>query len=147
MSRQIPEKSRQMMTCPACGKTVEARDIFTGRHNRVCQPYVKALEESQPGSFQEKRKAELRQDQLAQRGMTFSERWADFVLQADFVRKWWIPSLTTLMLLSWLVGYQTPSFGYWPTMLSIPAIALTCLTLFFNKKMRSLFRRGPVKRV
>ncbi len=142
----IPEKSRQMMTCPACGKTVEARFIFTGRHNRECQPFVTALKDAQPGSFQEKRRAELRQDQLALKGRTFSERYADLVLQADFIRKWWIPSTLTLMLMSWLVGYQTPNFGYWPTMLSIPAIGFFCLALFFNGKLRSLFRRGPVKR-
>jgi hypothetical protein len=147
MSKQIPEKSRQLMACPACGKTVEARYIFTGRHNRVCQPYVNAYDDAQPGSFQEKRRAELRQDQLAQKGMTFSERWADFVLQADFIRKRWAAALTTLMLLSWLVGYQTPNFGYWPTILTIPAVALVCLMLFFNKKVRTLFGRGPVKRV
>src|SRR5207245_8133177 len=109
MSKQIPEKSRQMMTCPACGKTVEARYIFTGRHNRECEPFKTALQDAQPGSFQEKRKAELRQDQLAQKGMTFSERWADFVLQADFVRKRWLAAWLTTMLLSWLVGYQTPN--------------------------------------
>jgi len=79
--------------------------------------------------------------------MTFSERWADFVLQADFIRKRWAAALTTLMLLSWLVGYQTPNFGFWPTILTIPGIALVCLLLFFNKKVRTLFGRGPVKRV
>jgi len=135
------------MACPACGKSVLAIDIYYGRHSRVCEPFVKALEESEPTTFQQKRKAELKQDQLALKGMTRSERYADLVLQSEFVRKWWISSWLTTMFLSWLVGYQTPNFGFWPTMLSIPAIVLLCLTLFFNGKMRSLFRRGPVKRV
>ncbi|SRR5712692_5006541 len=147
MSKQIPEKGR-LMTCPACGKTVPNRDIFTGKHQRNdCEPFQKALDDAQPGSFQEKRKAELRQERLVVRGTTFSERYADFVLQSDFVRKWWIPSWLTTMLLSWLVGYQTPNFNYWVTMISIPAIAFLCLLLFFNGKARSLFRKGPVKRV
>src|SRR6266700_6890690 len=147
MSKQVPGQTRKLMSCPACGKTVEQRDVFTGKHNRVCQPFVEALKDSEPTSFQQKRRAELKQDQLVQRGMTFSERWADFVLQSDFVRKWWIPSWMTTMLLSWLVGYQTPNFGFWWTMASIPAITLLCLVLFFNGKARSLFHRGPVKRV
>jgi hypothetical protein len=146
MSQQIPQKGK-LMACPACGKTVEQRDIFTGRHNRSCEPFVQALKDSQPGSFQEKRKSELRQDELAKKGMTFSERWADFVLQADFVRKRWVAAWLSTMLLSWLVGYQTPSFGFWPTMLSIPATAFICLMMFFNRHIRSLFRRGEIKRV
>src|SRR5207245_6959766 len=127
-------------------KTVEARHTYTGRNKRECEPFKTALQDALPGSFQEKRKAELRQDQLAQKGMTFSERWADFVLQADFVRKRWLAAWLTTMLLSWLVGYQTPNFGYWPTMASIPMISFLCLLLFFNSKLRALFGKEPVKR-
>jgi Ca2+-dependent lipid-binding protein len=146
MSQQMPEKGKYI-DCPACGQTVEQRDVFTGKHTRVCKPFVQALQDAQPGSFQKKREAEMRQEDLVRKNMTFSERYADVVLQADFVRKWWLPSWLTSMLLSWLVGYGTPTYSYWFTLAMIPVISFTCMMLFFNGKVRKLFKKGPVNRV
>jgi hypothetical protein len=146
MSGQLPDKGK-MMECPSCGRTVQQRDIFTGRHARICPGVQRALEDAKPGSFQDKKKQELQQEALVTKGMTFSERYADFVLQADFVRKWWLPSWLTTMLLSWLVGYDTPGYTYWFTIAVNPLIAFLCMMLFFNGRVRKLFRRGPVNRV
>lgn len=143
----IPEKGH-MTLCPACGKTVSTRDIFTGKHTRTdCHPFQQALKDSQPGAVQQRLKSQLRQDELVKRTQTFSEKWA-WVLETDFVRKHWGWMSLATNLLSWLVGYQTPNFGFFWTMITIPTFTFGIMALYFNRKVVSVVRwiiRRPVK--
>jgi hypothetical protein len=119
--------------CPACGMEVPLREI--GYHHAKCPAWTAAKNDA----LNPKHK---KQSDIVMIKQSLSERWAPAILDSDWLRRHWIPSLCAFLFATWLVGYTQPqdSSNFW-TIAIVPAIvgvALVGLTI--------LDKRGMVKR-
>ncbi len=120
-----------MITCPACGKPVNMTDI--GKHAaKDCKPFEMAKKDAGRPGFQARTREQLTQDKLALKGQSFSERWFDFFLDSNWMRRHWFPSFLAYGLLSWYLGLATPNSSWWFTVIMVPIGLSFFLIAVFN---------------
>lgn len=135
-------------TCPACGKNVPVSELMSGRHAaNDCAPFKQAIKDAEIPKFQKELQKEHSQARLVMKRQTWSERHFDLLGESNFMRQYWAPSVITLCILSWTIGYITPQGSgstYFITFLSGPIMAAVLIILVVKGKTSWL--HNPFKR-
>lgn len=144
LRRQATTPKSPLINCPSCGTSVELSKYSQHAASPECAGYRAALHDSKDPKIQEKLRKEKDQAELVMKRQTWSQRNWHRLEESGFIQQFWAPSMITLCLLSWLVGYQTPSINFWFTVLIAPSLVAVLITLVFLDlpgKMSKFFDR------
>jgi hypothetical protein len=131
MRQQATDPNKFLITCPACGMTLERGQV--PQHHLICKAWEAAESDS--------KKKGMTQADFVRMKQSYSQHFA-WVLDADFTRRHWLWMALSYALLCFGIGWISPQSSiFLVNILLVPALLVAAVLGFFFLDKRGRIRK------